>query len=105
MAPLRHRRSYKKELYYILCITVVVVILLFSFLGPGGYRDLLRARRDLEQQARRVEELKRENYSRMKAIEGLRSDRGALEKYAREKGYGREGEIVQPVPGQSEAKQ
>lgn len=98
MARLRYRLSYKKELYYILCIVAVLVILMFSVFGPGGYRDLQKARQELERQRARVEQLERENYERMKSIERLRSDREYLERHAREKGYGREGEIIQQLP-------
>lgn len=97
MAYSRYRLSYKKEIYYILCIVAVAVILLVSFFGPGGYRDLQKARAELQEQNRRVEELKRKNDERMRKIEALRSDKDALEDYAREKGYGREGEIIQQL--------
>jgi len=98
MAHSKHRISYKKELYYILCIVALLVVLLFSFLGPGGYRDLQKARLELQEQRVRVEEIKRKNFERMKSIEEFRSSREALEKYAREKGYGKEGEIIQQLP-------
>ena len=97
MAYSRYRLSYKREIYYILCIVAVAVILLFSILGPGGYRDLRKARAELREQNRRVEELRRRNDERMRKIEALRSDKDAVEKYAREKGYGREGEIIQQL--------
>jgi cell division protein FtsB len=97
MAHLRYRLSYKKEIYYIFCIVAAAVIFLFSFFGPGGYRDLQKARAELQDQNKRVEELKRKNEERMRKIEALRSDKDALENYAREKGYGREGEIIQQV--------
>ncbi len=100
-----NRISHKKELYYILCIVAVLVILLFSFFGPGGYRDLRKARLELQEQRVRVDQLERENYRRMKAIEKLRSDRDALEGYAREKGYGREGEIIQQLPQEEKPEQ
>jgi cell division protein FtsB len=89
MSRSKHRISYKKELYYITCIVVLLVVLSVSFFGPGGYRDLQKARLELQEQRIRVEELKRKNYERMKSIEELRSSREALEKYAREKGYGK----------------
>ncbi len=91
MARSRKRLSYKKELYYIICIVVLLVVLGFSIFGPGGYRDLQKARLDLQEQRVRVEELKRKNYERMKSIEELRSSRDALEKYAREKVMGKRG--------------
>jgi cell division protein FtsB len=98
MAHSKYRISYKKELYYILCIVALLVVLLFSFLGPGGYRDLQKARLELQEQRVRVEEIKRKNFERMKSIEEFRTSREALEKYAREKGYGKEGEIIQQLP-------
>jgi cell division protein FtsB len=97
MTYLRYRLSYQKEIYYILCIVVVLLILLFSIFGPGGYRELQKTRAELRAQNRRVEELKRKNEERMRKIEALRSDKDALENYAREKGYGREGEIIQQL--------
>ena len=55
MTRQKNRISHKKELYYILCIVAVLVVLLFSFLGPGGYRDLQKARLQLQEQRVRVE--------------------------------------------------
>ena len=95
MARFRKRHSYKKELYYICSIMAVVFILLFSFFGPGGYRDLQKARLELQDRRTRVDELKRENSERRQSIESLRSDKDALEGYARKKGYGKKGEIIQ----------
>jgi cell division protein FtsB len=104
MAQSTYRTSHKKELYYILCIVALLVVLLFSFLGPGGYRDLRKARLELQEQRARVEELKRRNFERMKSIEALRSDKDALEKYARQKGYSKQGEIIQQLPQEPEEK-
>jgi cell division protein FtsB len=95
MAHSRARISYKKELYYILCIVALVVILLFTVLR---YRDLQKARLELQEQRMRVDEIKGDNQERMQVIEALRSDKDALERYAREKGYGKEGEIIQRLP-------
>jgi cell division protein FtsB len=101
MARSKRRNSYKKELYYIICIMVLLGVLLFSLFGPGGYRDLQKAQLELQEQRVRVEELKRKNFERMKSIEELRTNRGALEKYAREKGYGKADEIIQQLPPES----
>ncbi len=104
MARSRSRISHKKELYYILCIVALILILGFGIFGPGGYRELRKARLELQEQRSRVDGLKRDNNERKKSIEALRSDKGALEKYAREKGYGREGEIIQQLPPEPERK-
>jgi len=102
MARQKNRISYKKELYYIFCIVALLLVLIFSF--SGGYRDLRKARLELQEQRVRVEELKRKNFERMKSIEALRSSKEALEKYAREKGYGKKGEIIQQLPQNPEEK-
>lgn len=94
MARSRKRLSYKKECYYICCIVALTLILLLSYFGPGGYRDLQKARLDLMDMRIHVRELERDNNERMKTIEKLRSDKEALEEYAREKGYAKEGEII-----------
>lgn len=94
MARSGKRLSYRKECYYICCIVALVSILLLSYFGPGGYRDLVKARLELQQKRIRVEELQRDNKERRKTIKELRSDEKALEGYAREKGYAKEGEII-----------
>jgi cell division protein FtsB len=104
MTYYRYRLSYGKQLYYILCIVALAVILLFSFLGPRGYRDLKNARMELQAQRARVGDLQRRNRQHVKLIEALRNDKHALEEYARKKGYGRVGEIVQQLPEESEKK-
>ena len=104
MAYSRYRISHKKELYYILCIVAVAVILLFSFFGPDGYRELRKRQFEVQQHREQVENLKRGNSERRKTIEGLRSNPQAQEAYARKKGYGREGEIVQELPPENETK-
>jgi cell division protein FtsB len=93
----KNRLSHKKELYYILCIVALIGILLFSIWGPGGYRDLAKARLELQMQRERVENLKRSNYERSQTIQELK-DPDALEQYAHEKGYGHAGDIVQELP-------
>ena len=98
MARSRNRRSPKKEIYYIVCIITVMIIAAFSIFGPGGYQDLRKARLELQEKHIRVDQLERENQERMQSIKKLKSDRHALERYAREKNYGREGEIIQRLP-------
>jgi len=98
MSYRKKRLSHRRELYYIICIFALLAVLLFSFFGPSGYREMRRARLELEAQRTRVDQLKHSNSERMKNIEALRSDEATLERYAREKGYGREGEIIQQVP-------
>ena len=102
MTHRRKRLSHKNELYYILCIVAVVVILLFSIWGRGGYRDLAKARLELQQRQVHVNELNRSNNDKIRSIESLQSDEDALEKYIREKGYGRPGDIIQQLPEKPE---
>jgi cell division protein FtsB len=98
MARSKRRTSHGKEIYYILCIMFIVGFALFTILGHGGYLELKKARLELETHSNRADALKQENGQHRKTIQQLRSDKGALEKYAREKGYGKEGEIIQQVP-------
>ena len=104
MVHAKSRLSHGKELYYILCIVSVVVISLFSVWGPGGYREMKKTRLELEAQRERIEALRHDNSERMKFIQALRSDKETLERYARQKGYGRKGEIVQQLPQEPEQK-
>ena len=95
-----HKRQvlkHKKELYYIFLIVVVGGILLLSILGPDGYLGLEKERLKLQQQRARVDELERSNRKRAETNETLR-DPATIERYAREKGYGRENEIIQQLP-------
>jgi cell division protein FtsB len=103
MTRQKNQISHKKELYYILCIVAVLVVLLFSFLAPGGYRDLQKARLQLQEQRERVDRLKRSNSELMKSIDALQSSREALEKVARQHGYAKENEIIQQIPQSPEA--
>ena len=103
MTRQRKRISHTKELYYILCIVAVMIILLLSFLGPGGYRDLQKARLQVQQQRARVEALKAGNAALLKSIQALQSDGKAIEEVAREQGYARGNEIIQQVRPSPEA--
>ena len=98
MANNRHTLKHKKELYYIFLIVVVGGILLLSIIGPGGLLELKEARLNLQQQKARVDSLERSNQKRLEKIDALKNDPGTIERIAREKGYGRENEIIQQVP-------
>ena len=102
MAHKRYSLGYKKELYYISLIIIVGGILLLSIFGPNGYLELKRVRREMLRQQERVEALKQSNNKRMETIESLRSDMEAIERYAREQGYGRENEIIERLPEEQE---
>jgi cell division protein FtsB len=90
--------SYAKEIYYILCFAVVLLITLFTLLGPEGYLKMKEDESELEAQRERVRQLQKQNEERLNRIKSLRSDEKTLEGYARENGYGRKGEIVQELP-------
>ena len=102
MTHKKRRISHKKELYYILCIVAVMGILFFSILGPGGYRDLQKARLQVQQQRARVDDLKRNNSELVRSIEALQSDRKAMEELARENGYAKPDEIIQQIQPSTE---
>jgi cell division protein FtsB len=104
MTDKKHSVRRKKELYSILLIVVVGGIMLLSVVGPNGYLELRKARQRREQQRALVEELRRSNAEQLKTIKAMRSDPDAIEGYAREKGYGRENEIMEPLPGETEEK-
>ena len=97
MTRFRSGISHLKELYYISFIVVAAIVAIFSIWGPGGYFEMKRARTELEVHRARVETLKHDNSESMQSIKALRSDRETVERYARKKGYGRKGEIVQQL--------
>ena len=105
MAYAKKRISHKKELYYILCIIAVLAILLVSFLGPSGYRELQKSKLELQEQRTRVDQLEQNNAARIQHIEKLRSDKNAWEESARESGYARQDEMIQQVPKKTEKPQ
>jgi cell division protein FtsB len=98
MSQRKSRVSHAKEIYYALCVAVFVVSALFSIWGPGGYMEMRKAQRDLEVHRSKVSSLRRANAERMQAIQALRSDKDALESYARKQGYARKDEIIQQLP-------
>jgi len=102
MAHKKYTLRHKKELYYIFLIVVVGGILLLSVFGPDGYLEMKKAQQELQLQQSQVDALKKSNAESIKTIETLRSDRDAIERYAREDGYGRENEIIEQLPEDSE---
>ncbi len=101
MAYRKKRISHKREIYYLFCILAVMAILLMSFFGPSGYRELQKARLELQEQHTRVDQLEQENAERLQRIEKLRSDKSTLEEAARESGFARPEEIIQQIPKKS----
>ncbi len=100
MASAKNRVSHAKEAFYIVCILIFLLIGLFSFIGPGGYFDMKKTQQELETHRARTEALQKNIDERMKNVEALRKDKGTIEGYARKKGYGRKGEIIQEIPQQ-----
>lgn len=94
----KNKHSYIKEAYYLLCLVLVVVILLFTVWGSSGHMELKKAEAQLEAQRARIEELNQSNSKRLKTIQQLTTDPKALEKYARSQNYAQQGEIVQQLP-------
>ncbi|HYK88232.1 MAG TPA: septum formation initiator family protein [Acidobacteriota bacterium] len=98
MAHKKSHLSHAKEIYYIVCIVLLVVMTMFSVWGPGGYMEMKRVRAELEWHRLRVEALRRNNNAKLQSIQALRSDKQTLENMARQNGFGRDGEIVQQLP-------
>jgi cell division protein FtsB len=101
MARSKKRVSHIKEAFFIICIVVFLLIGLFGFIGPGGYRDMKKAQVQLETHQTRVQELQKSSEERIQSIKALGDDREnneAIERIARKKGYGKKGELVQEVP-------
>ncbi len=90
--------SHVKEIYYLLCIVVFVVGASFSIWGPGGHLEARKTRAELDAHRARVAGLKQSNAERLQSIEALKSDKEAMEKYARKQGYARKDEIIQQLP-------
>jgi cell division protein FtsB len=101
MARSRGRVSHTKEALYIVCIVIILLIGLFSFVGPQGYLELKRTEAELEAHRARVEQLNKSKEEHLREINSLgdgRDNNDAIERYARKKGYGKKGELVQEVP-------
>lgn len=98
MAHNRKRVTHAKELFYICCILMVLLIGLLSIVGPAGYIEMRKAQADLVAQTARVDALRKSIEHQTNAVNGLRDDEKAIEEYARKKGYGKKGEIIQEVP-------
>jgi cell division protein FtsB len=98
MGQRKSHASFGKEVYYIFCVVIFIVSAVLSVFGPGGYKEMRASQRELAVHRARVEALRQANKQRVATIEGLRSDKAALEKYAREKGYARPNEIIQQLP-------
>jgi cell division protein FtsB len=97
----KKRVSHAREVFYIICIVIFLLIGLFTYVGPGGYMEMKRVQAELATHQERVEAQKQTKADRLKSIESLRDDRQndeEIERYLRERGYGRKGEIIQEVP-------
>ncbi len=100
MAARRKKRSHSKELYYAGILVAVLIFGYSSIWGRSGYLEVKKARLELEAQRAKIEALQRGNEERLRTIQKLKSNRETLEKYARQKGYGRKGEIILQLPPQ-----
>jgi cell division protein FtsB len=94
----KRRHQYGNEIYYIILILTILLASAATIWGPGGYLEVKKNRADLETRRARVKALELSNKARLDEIRNLRDDRETLEKYARQKGYGKKGEIIQQLP-------
>jgi cell division protein FtsB len=101
MTRFKKRVSHAKEAFYIICIVIFLLISLFSYMGPGGYKEMKKVQAELAARQARVETLQKSKQERLQAIDELRDDRKSndtIERYLRKKGYGKKGELIQEVP-------
>jgi len=94
----RRKVSCWKEVYYILSIVGAIVAAAITLWGPHGYTDLKKAQVELQVQKAKVGDLKRANEEARSRIQALKSDKRALERVARERGYAGADEIIQLLP-------
>lgn len=95
MAPLRPARSiWRRGLHYLL-VFATAVLLVDALVGERGLVATTRARRQSDELAARVAQLREENTRLGAAAERLRSDPAAIESLARETlGLVRPGEVL-----------
>ncbi len=94
----RRKVSSWKEAYYILSILGAIVAAAITIWGPNGYTDLKKSQVELQVQKAKVDELKRKNVDARSRIESLKSDKQAIERVARERGYAGPDEVIQLLP-------
>ena len=92
--------SHRREIYYLVCMILVVAGILASLWMPGGYLEMRRTQQELEAQQARIELLRKKTAERAQTANALKSDPQAIEKYARELRYAKKGEIIQQLPEQ-----
>jgi cell division protein FtsB len=94
----RKKVTHAREVFYILCILMVLLIGMFSIVGPGGYIEMKEDEAELAAQTAYVEALRKSIEVQLNTVNALRDNPAAIEEYARRKRYGRKGEVVQEVP-------
>ena len=87
MARKQNRVSHGKEVFYIVCILVLLLVVLAGYFGPGGYRDLRESQKELQIHRAQLEALNRDSAKLSHSILLLRTDKQAQENFARQKGY------------------
>ncbi len=94
----RPKRSYARETWYIFCILLALLFATFTLLGPEGFLEMRKAQAEMEARRARIDLLRQSNRERLLRIQELKSDAQAIEEVARERGFVRPGEIIQPLP-------
>ena len=87
----RTRVTHAKELFYICCILMVLLIGLLSIVGPAGYLEMRKVQAELAAQTARVDALRKSIEHQTNVVNALRDDEKTIEEYARKKGYGKKG--------------
>jgi cell division protein FtsB len=100
--PLRRRRvapapppAWRRRGVHVLLLFVTLVLVIDALAGEKGLLESMRARRQYQQLARSLDDLKRENTRLRDEMRRLRDDPAAIESLAREElGLVKPGEVV-----------
>lgn len=98
MGQRRRKVSHTRELGFVICLALTLLLAVLGVVGPGGYLEMRKARLELEALRAGVEAQEQRNRELVRSVESLQTDPEAMERQAREQGYARPGELVQDVP-------
>ncbi len=80
---------------------IAIALVVHSIFGENGFLTLRQKRREYKSLSHQIVQLKQENGSLEKEVQGLKSDPATIERYAREELHmARQGEVIYMLPQQ-----